>query len=213
MVLGHALERPARLELDHEQPHLPRERLVGAQDPRAAAACDERVVDGVVRLDDGAPRRVGLLADGGHQADGVVDGLGQPAVVALEREPRGLELERRAQLEQRARGRPALRLATRRAAVRLDRDEALGGERAQRGAQRVAGDAVGVGELLLAQPLAGAEVAVEDAGAQRGGERVDGRDALERERAVMRHAVRRLRVEGAHAVIRLGPACARARRA
>ena len=37
VVLGHALERPARLELDGEQAQLARERGVGALDPRAAA--------------------------------------------------------------------------------------------------------------------------------------------------------------------------------
>ena len=51
VVLGHALERPARLELDHEQPQLARERLVRAQDPGAAGGSDERMVDGVVGLE------------------------------------------------------------------------------------------------------------------------------------------------------------------
>ena len=59
-------------------------------------------MDGVVRVDDRAPRRGGLRADGVHEPHGVVDGLRQPAVVALEREAGGLELERGAQLEQRA---------------------------------------------------------------------------------------------------------------
>src|SRR5215217_4495142 len=67
VVLGHAIPRPARLELDHEQPQLGGDRLVGAQDPRAGRSGDEGVVDGVVRLDDGAPGRVGLLAHRGHQ--------------------------------------------------------------------------------------------------------------------------------------------------
>ena len=166
-----------RLELEHEQPHLPRERGVGALDPRAAGGGDDRAVDAVVRLDHRAPGRVGLRADRGHQPDGVVDRLREPPAVALEREPGGLQLERGAQLEQRARCRPA-RAGDARAAVRLDRDQPLAGQLAQRGAERVAGDAVGLGELDLAEPLARLQLAVEDPRAQRGGERVDGRDAL-----------------------------------
>src|SRR5215218_80401 len=180
VMLRHALQRPLRPELDHEQPHLPREPLVGAQDARAARSPDELAVDRVMRLDDGAPGRLRLLADGGHESHRVVDRLRQPATTALEREPGGLDLQRGAQLEQRpavGRGEPG----DGRAAVRLDRDQALAGQLAQRRAQRVAGDAVGLGELELAQPLAGGQLAVEDPGPQRGGDGVDRRDALERQ--------------------------------
>ena len=58
-------------------------------------------MDGAVGVDDRAPRRVGLRADRVHQPHGVAHRLGQPAVVALQRQLRGLELERRPQLEQR----------------------------------------------------------------------------------------------------------------
>ena len=111
-----------------------------------------------------------------------VHGVREAAVVALEREVRGLELEGGAQLVQ-----PAdvlLReLGDVRAAVRLDRHQALGGERAQRRPQRVARDAVRLDELALAQPGAGRQDAVEDLAPQRVGQGVDGRDAVQRARA------------------------------
>ena len=63
VVLGHPVERPARLELDHEQAQLPRQRGVRPLEPRAAGGGDDRAVDRAVGVDDRAPRRVGLGAD------------------------------------------------------------------------------------------------------------------------------------------------------
>ena len=111
----------------------------------------------------------------------LVHGRREAAAVALEREVRGLQLERRAQLVQPAHV-VAAELGDVRAAVRLDPHQALGGERAQRRPQRVAGDAVGLAQLALAQPVAGGQLAVEDLAPQRVGEGVDGRRALERSR-------------------------------
>src|SRR5918998_4570589 len=92
--------------------------------------------------------------------------------MALEGQPGGLDLERGAQLVElddvvRRQPRDA------RAAVRLDLHEALGGERAQRGAQRVPRDAVAGGQLLLDEALAAGPLALEDLPAQR---RADGLD-------------------------------------
>ena len=46
----------------------------------------------------------------------------------------------------------------------------------------MAGDAIGLAQLALAQPAAGGQLAVEDLAPQRVGEGVDGRHALERSR-------------------------------
>jgi hypothetical protein len=121
--------------------------------------------------------------------------------VALEGQVRRLELERGAQLEQGA-GLLARELRDGRAAVGLDDDEALGRERAERGAQRVPGDPVGRRQLLLAQPLPAGEVAVEDAGAERLGDGVDGGDAAE---ASARSCTRRGRDEPARRAVRERP--------
>ena len=64
-----------------------------------------------------------------------------------------------------------------RAAVGLDPDEPLGGERPQRRAQRVPGDAVARGQLLLDQPLPAGALAFEDLLAQRCGDGLDGAHA------------------------------------
>jgi hypothetical protein len=178
VVLGHPRERPARLELDDEEVHLALQRRVGAADAGALGGVDERAVDAIVRGDDVAPRRVGLVADGAEVLDRLAHGVRDAVFVALEHEMGGLELERGAQLEQvgqalaRERGHAG-------AAVGLELDEALVGEGSERGAQAVAGDAVALGQLAFDQALAGGEVAVEDAPAQRARQRVDGRDALE----------------------------------
>ena len=103
-------------------------------------------------------------------------GGGQPPAVALQREPGGLDLERRAQfveLDDLLRRQP--RHA--RAAVGLDAHEPLRGQRLQRGPQRVAGDAEASGQLLLDQALAAGSLAFEDLAAQRG------RDGLDRAHA------------------------------
>ena len=76
-----------------------------------------------------------------------------------------LALERQAQLEEL--GQLVARQERHaRPAVGLDAHEALDLQLAQGGAQRVAGDLVGLDELALDQPLAGLEVAGEDALAQ-----------------------------------------------
>ena len=106
-------------------------------------------------------------------------GAGRRAAVAVEREPRGLDLERGAQLVEPLHARGVER-GDARAAVRLDDDEALGLERAQRRADGVARDVVGPAELLLASRVAAGSPPSRIRVAQRGGERVDRRAALER---------------------------------
>ena len=92
--------------------------------------------------------------------------------MALEREPRRLDLERRAQLVELD---DLLRVQVRhaRAAVGLDAHEPLGGQRAERRAQRVARDAVARAQVLLHQPFARGALAGEDLPAQRGGDALD----------------------------------------
>ena len=90
----------------------------------------------------------------------------------------GLQLERGAQVEQTAQG-LGVEAGDAGAAVALERDEALAGERPQRHAQGVACDVVLLGQLALDEPGAGPQLALEDALAQRGGEGVDGGDGVQ----------------------------------
>jgi hypothetical protein len=93
--------------------------------------------------------------------------------MSLEGEVRGLELERRAELEQAA-GTGDVEPGDAGAAVRLDRDEALGGERTQGRPDAVAGHAVALGQLALGEPIAGSELPIEHPGPDRAREGVDG---------------------------------------
>jgi len=85
-------------------------------------------VDVVVGVGDVAPGRVLALADPAEAAHGGVNRVREAAAVALEREMGGLELERRAELEQ-ARDGGLVEAGDLGAAVRLDRDEPVRGER------------------------------------------------------------------------------------
>jgi hypothetical protein len=112
---------------------------------------------------DGAQARDGLAQRGRHRAPGAHQG-----------EPRRLDLQRGAQLEQ-----PGELLGVERgdarAAVRLDAHEALGLQRAQGGPGGDAGHTVALDELALDQPRAGGDRAGEDRVPQLGGQAGDRR--------------------------------------
>ena len=103
----------------------------------------------------------------------------EPPAAALEGEVRGLALEGEAQREELDEV-VVRQVGDARPAVGLDADETLALEPAQRGAQRVARDVVGLDELALDEAPPGREVAVEDPRAQQAGELVDGRGAPQR---------------------------------
>ena len=123
-------------------------------------------------VDHRAPGRAPAAADRGQLLGALVDLDGKPALAALERQPRRLDLERDAEV-----GDVVQLLGPERgdarAAVRLDLHEPLGGERPESGPERVARHAVVVAQLLLPQAGAGLELALEDAGAQGRHERVN----------------------------------------
>ena len=102
-----------------------------------------------------------------------MDGVREPAAVAVQRQARALDLERGAQLVEAAH-RGLVEAGDVRAAVGLDDDEALARERAQRGPDGVAGGVVLGGQALLDEAVAAAELALQDGLAQRGREAVDG---------------------------------------
>ena len=194
VVLGHAIERPGRLELEHEQPHLPRERRVGALD---AAGCGRR-------------RRARRGPRSWASTTALHGGSGCAHTAAIRRTASWTGFG----------SRPPWRSSASWAASSSSAVRSSNSGRSSAGASRATlaprfgsiatspsaasarsaarsewrGDAVGLGELELAQPLARRQLAVEDARAQRGGERVDGRDAV-RARAV-RSCRRRSRGRG-----------------
>ena len=142
----------------------------------ARPAATSAVVDRVVGAGDLAPGRAPSQREALQALRRLVHGGGQAAVAALQGEVRRLALERQAQREELGQL-VARQHGHARAAVGLDAHEALDLQLAQGGAQRVAGDLVGLDQLALDQPLAGLEVAVEDALAQDGRQLVDGRCA------------------------------------
>ena len=73
----------------------------------------------------------------------------------------------------------ALSTVTCDAAVGLAAEHALGDQDLGRGAERVARDSEALGELGLAQPRSGFELAVEDQLAQDVGGCIDGRDCVQ----------------------------------
>ena len=171
----------------------------------APPAADEPRVDRVVRARDLAPGRAPSQREALQALGRLVHRGRQPAVAALQGEVRGLALERQAQREELGQL-VAGQQRHARAAVGLDAHEALDLELAQGGAQRVAGDLVGLDQLALDQPPPGLEVAFEDALAQDGRQLVDGRGAPQRGGVHARHR-RRPRAAGERAPrARAGPA-------
>ena len=85
---------------------------------------------------------------------GLVDRRRQDVAVPGQREVRGLDLQRGAQLVERD-DRVGVQAGDARSAVWRDRDEALVGQRAQRRANGVARGAVGIDEIGLDQPRTG----------------------------------------------------------
>ena len=137
-------------------------------------------MEGHVGVDDLAPG--GVVGEAVERVDGAAGGLERD--LPFDREAYGLELERRAELEdvvdvvgvEDRQLDPALGSAA---------QQALGDQRLGRGAERVAGDAEPLGELGLAKAGARLQLAAEDHLAQRFRGRLDRGDGAELDHVVL----------------------------